>query len=165
VEISLPLTGRVPEPDAQQSIPAVTVERLRILLVDDEPAVLEIMAELLSEDGHEVETVEEAREGLRRFRAGQFDLVITDRAMPEVSGDRLAALIKQLAPTIPVILLTGFGDLMLAEGERPAGVDLVVAKPVALATLREAIVQVTGAPHCNEPAANGHHQPAAGIPM
>ena len=82
------------------------------------------------------------REGLDKFMSGRFDLVVTDRAMPEMGGDELAASIEQLSPDTPVIMLTGFGDLMEAKGEQPAGVDAVVGKPVTLDALAGAIRQV-----------------------
>jgi FixJ family two-component response regulator len=72
--------------------------------------------------------------------------VITDRAMPEVGGDQLAAMVKEKAPAMPVVLLTGFGDLMNAAGEKPDGVDLVVKKPIRLATLREVLAKMTDGP-------------------
>ncbi|MBI1922615.1 response regulator [Candidatus Poribacteria bacterium] len=62
--------------------------------------------------------------------------------MPEMSGDQLAAAIKGIVPTQPIILLTGFGDLMNASGERPAGVDVVVSKPVTLSVFREVLGRI-----------------------
>ena len=71
-----------------------------------------------------------------------FDVVVTDRAMPEMHGDQLAVAIEAVAPQVPVVLLTGFGEFMQDAGERPAGVDCVLAKPVTIATLRAALEQV-----------------------
>ena len=73
----------------------------------------------------------------------RFELVVTDRAMPEMGGDQLAAAIERDRPDIPVIMLTGFGDLMTAKGEQPAGVDALVSKPVTLDKLTQAIRKVT----------------------
>jgi two-component system response regulator HydG len=93
----------------------------------------------LTEDGHTVVTAASAREGLELLGAREFDLVITDRAMPGLSGDQLASLVKKQTPDRPVILLTGFGDFMKAAGEMPEGVDWIVSKPVTISTLRNAI--------------------------
>jgi CheY-like chemotaxis protein len=112
---------------------------LHILVVEDEPLVREVIEVYLREDQHKIETACNGREGLQKYRAGTFDLVLTDRAMPEVNGDVLAAEIKKINPLQPVILLTGFGDLMSGAGEKPEGVDLVVSKPFTLHSLREAI--------------------------
>ena len=64
------------------------------------------------------------------------------RAMPEMRGDQLAASIRTIAPR-PVILLTDFGELMQTMGEVPAGVTLILNKPVTLSELREAVSTVT----------------------
>jgi signal transduction histidine kinase len=146
VAISLPLDRAVsraavtPEPVAlSASAP------LRILVVEDEPLVREVLGVYLAEDRHEVVLAVNGRDGLEKFKSqGPFDLVMTDRAMPEINGDQLAVEIRKLRESQPLILLTGFGDLMSGTGEHPAGVDLVVGKPFTIATLRSAIAQVTG---------------------
>jgi PAS domain S-box-containing protein len=112
-----------------------TPRRLRILVVEDDPLVRMAVTEQLSSQGH---TVQSATNGLE----GLVDLVLTDRAMPEMGGDQLATTIKQISPTKPIIMLTGFGDLMTVKGERPPSVDAVVSKPVTLDTLSAAIRQV-----------------------
>jgi CheY-like chemotaxis protein len=86
-------------------------------------------------------TASNGREGLEKYEGGSFDLVLTDRAMPEVNGDVLAREIKKINPQQPIILLTGFGDLMSGAGEKPEGVDMVVSKPFTLNSLREAIMK------------------------
>lgn len=143
VAVSLPLEKNVRPPALPKVMPAASPS-LRILVVEDEPLVREVIGVYLSEDRHEVTLAENGREGLEKYRAGQFDLVMTDRSMPEMNGDVLAAEIKKLQPTQPVLLLTGFGDIMSGSGEQPAGVDLVVSKPFTLTTLRTAIAKVTG---------------------
>jgi DNA-binding response OmpR family regulator len=113
-------------------------------VVEDEPLIRGALTEYLQVDGHTVETAPDGRAGLARFRAGQFDLVLTDRALPEMSGDQVAVAIRQLAPEVPIIMITGFGDLMNQAGEQPNGIDLVVSKPLTLTALRSAIVRVIG---------------------
>lgn len=140
VTISLPLYKETrlparPEPAQPMSRP------LRILVVEDEPLVREVIEVYLHEDHHIVQTAGNGREDLEKYREGEFDLVMTDRAMPEVNGDVLAAEIKKINPKQPVILLTGFGDLMSGAGEQPEGVDLVVSKPFTLNSLREAVTK------------------------
>jgi signal transduction histidine kinase len=115
----------------------------RVLVVDDEPLVRGVITAYLTCDGHVVEAAVDGRDGLERFRAGKFDLVLTDKAMPEMNGERLSMLIKELAPDMPIILLTGFEDFVNANGEQPKSVDLVLAKPLTLDDLRAAIVKVT----------------------
>ncbi|MBI1923428.1 response regulator [Candidatus Poribacteria bacterium] len=125
---------------ASQQPAGIPLTPLHILVVEDEPLVREVVTEYLTGDGHTVETATNGREGLAKFYAGHFDLVMTDKGMPEMSGDQLAAAVKQVAPNKPVILLTGFGDLMNASGEKPVGVDIIVNKPVTLSGLRKALI-------------------------
>ena len=63
--------------------------------------------------------------------------------MPEMSGDHLADAVKAESPMTPVILMTGFGEIMLAKNEKPATVDLVVPKPITIEALRQAVARVT----------------------
>ena len=143
ISISLPLDkgDKRPEPSRLAS---AAVAPLRILVVEDEPLVREVLGVYLDEDQHNVTTAVNGRDGLEKYQAGEFDLVMTDRAMPEMNGDQLAQEIRKLNPKQPVLLLTGFGDLMAGSGEQPEGVDLVVSKPFTLTTLRNAIAKVLG---------------------
>lgn len=144
VSISLPLERKGKAPEAPK-VPRPVRDSMRILVVEDEPLVREVLGVYLQEDAHHVVLAVNGRMGLEKFRTeGPFDLVMTDRAMPEMNGDQLAVEIKKLNPTQPIVLLTGFGDLMTGAGEQPPGVDLVVSKPFTLATLRSAMSKVTG---------------------
>jgi CheY-like chemotaxis protein len=85
------------------------------------------------------------------FRAAQeagerFALVITDLGMPHVDGRTVARAVKSAAPDVPVILLTGWGQRMLAENDRPPGVDRVLSKPPKLSALRAALAELTAQP-------------------
>ncbi len=116
----------------------------RILLAEDDMMVSEVMVVYLSEDGFDITVTSNGRECVEAFtRAnGAFDLVITDRAMPEMGGDEVALAVKRINPKVPVLLLTGFGELMNSEGEKPEGVDLVVGKPFTMTSLRAALETV-----------------------
>ncbi len=118
---------------------------LRVLVVDDEPLVVEVVSGYLSAVGHEVEVASNGREGLEKFSAGQFQLVVTDLGMPEMTGDQLAAAISRARPGTPVIMLTGWGDQMNAAGARPEGVDLILSKPITLTALVDAVGAVVSA--------------------
>ncbi len=117
---------------------------LNILAVDDQEVLTEIVAEYLAEDLHHVETAFDGGEALAKFRAGPFDLVITDMAMPGMGGEQLAAEVKEMAPQTRVIMLTGYamsGD----GGQSPPNVDLMVDKPVTREALRQAVAAVMAA--------------------
>ncbi len=112
---------------------------LKILVVEDEEHQRQLLTEYLKKDKHQVTTAQNGIEGTQKFYNGWYDLIITDRAMPELNGDGLARNIKAIAPDKPIIMLTGFGDMMKASAEKPAHVDLVISKPVTLARLRQAM--------------------------
>ena len=112
---------------------------LKILVVDDESRVREVITAFLRSEGHTVTTAASGREGIEQFRAQPFDMVVTDRAMPDMSGDQMASLVKQIRPEVPVVLLTGFGALIEVTGSQPKDVDVVLSKPVTLGVLRKTI--------------------------
>ena len=120
----------------------IKTKAMKILVVDDEPMVREVVKEYLLNDGHSVVSISNGIEALEKYREESFDLVLTDKAMPGMSGDKLASAIKQFNPEQPIILLTGFGDMMKAAGEKPEGIDFILSKPVNLTKLREALARV-----------------------
>ncbi|MDA0840387.1 MAG: response regulator [Planctomycetota bacterium] len=123
-----------------ETSPGTTVlPALNILVVEDEPFISDFISHYLSIDGHSCEVASNGKEGLDKFRAGQFDIVLTDRCMPVMNGDALAAAIKKQVPDQPIIMLTGLGDSMEATEEKPPGIDLILSKPVGQAELREAL--------------------------
>jgi signal transduction histidine kinase len=142
--IAIHLPARTEQADAAPEARDDAVCRpLRVLVVEDEAIALEVLVECLTGDGHHVETATNGREGLQRFQAGWFDVVVTDRAMPEMNGIDLALNIKRIAPRKPVIImLTGFGDEMALAAEKPPGVDYVIAKPITLGKLRDVLALV-----------------------
>jgi len=117
---------------------SIDASKLRILVVDDEPAVGDTVKMLLKIDGHEVETTNSSMEALGLFESGRFDLVFTDFAMPGMNGHQLAAAIKAGVPDQPVIMITGHAGTLLPSPD----VDLVIGKPFLLEHLREAIAKV-----------------------
>ena len=115
---------------------------MNILVIDDEEMVRNVIAEYLRADGHRVDIADGPTVGLHKINDGEYDLIITDRAMPDMSGDQLALKAKRIAPHVPILMLTGFGDFMIARGEHPVGVDAVISKPITIDGLREAIAEV-----------------------
>lgn len=91
-----------------------------------------------TDDGHTVGTARDGEDGLQAFIHGEWDVVLTDRVMPHRSGDQLAAEIRKIDPSIPIILVTGFADLTSgAAGKSPFA--SVVRKPFTRESLRAAI--------------------------
>ena len=114
-----------------------TVTRQRILVVDDEPLVCESVRMLLTYEGHHVQTASCGEDALLKHSQAEFDIVITDFAMPGMKGDELSQNLKQRAPSKPVILLTAF-----PPSRQPETVDLILTKPFYLDTLRQGIAKV-----------------------
>jgi len=137
--IHLPATTA--EKEAAKPVTQRLDRTLRVLVVDDQEIICELIAEHLASDGHTTASAADGHEALELFRDGFFDLVITDQSMPMMNGVQLGAAIKAISPETPVVLLTGFGDEMLAIGGHPPGIDLVLGKPVSHADLRRAIFQ------------------------
>lgn len=139
--LSFPLGTETPREEPVPQDQVKKLPALRILLVDDEPLVLAVLKEYLVTDGHEVITATDGKEGYEKLQKEGFDLLITDLAMPEMSGDQLAKASKELYPQLPVLLVTGFADML--EG-KPETIDQVLKKPVALDDLRNAVRALCG---------------------
>src|SRR4029077_292040 len=82
---------------------------LHVLVIDDDETARNLISEYLSLDGHRVDLADGPGAGLRKIPAGRYDLIITDRAMPPMSGDQVALRSKRVAPGVPVLMLTGLG--------------------------------------------------------
>jgi len=127
--------------------PATTLRPLSVLLVDDDPLVLESLRATLGSDGHKVAAADGGQAGIDAFteaqqRGEKFDVVITDLGMPHIDGRRVAAAIKAASASTPVILLTGWGQRLVDDGDIPAHVDHVLNKPPKLRDLRAALAHV-----------------------
>ncbi len=141
------LTLRLPigEAAAQEDAAArkmETIRPLRVLMVDDHIVTQELLKQFLTLAGHRAEVVGTGAEAVHKLQEGAFDLVITDRAIPDMSGDIVAMAAKSVNSPVLVIMLTGFGHVMLAKEQYPAGVDLILPKPVGYKELRYAIADL-----------------------
>jgi CheY-like chemotaxis protein len=111
----------------------------RVLLADDQQEVREMTKLMLGMDGHIVTEAGNGREALDLFTPGRFDLVITDYIMPVMKGDELARNIKRLAPSEPILMITGSAGELGGVG---AFVDAVLNKPFAFEDLRQVVAQL-----------------------
>ncbi|MDD5262643.1 MAG: CHASE sensor domain-containing protein [Methylacidiphilales bacterium] len=144
------LVFSVPETPAGESSPSSSgftmPSRLRLLITDDDPLIIKSLRDTLEMDGHVIVTANGGREGIEAFRKAweaqePFSAIITDLGMPYVDGRQVAAAIKGISPLTPVILLTGWGQRLAAEGDIPPHVDRVLNKPPKLRELREALAE------------------------
>jgi CheY-like chemotaxis protein len=144
--VRLTFAAAVAEAPVQEVTEAEVPTGLRILLVDDDPVLLKSLRDALELDGHNIVTATGGRDGIDTFREAHesnqfFSAVVTDLGMPYIDGRQVANAVKSIAPDAPVILLTGWGQRLQAEGDLPAHVDLVLAKPPRLRELREALAR------------------------
>ena len=118
--------------------------RMRILLVDDDPLILDSIAEVLSFDGHEVAVAANGQAGLACFVAAletdvPFDVVVTDLGMPALNGIQVANAVRARSGTVRIILLTGWGERAREDKDFPTTVNHLLAKPVRIHELRAAL--------------------------
>ncbi len=117
----------------------------RILCIDDEPAIRELLFEMLRHDQHEVELADGGKNGVAAFLAARtqgkpFDVVITDFGMPQMDGREVASAIKAEDAVMPIIMLTGWGAFM--QDEHFKGVSGILSKPPQLEDLRTMLRRV-----------------------
>lgn len=125
----------------------VIPSRQRILIVDDDPLLIKSLRDALESDGHAVIAAHGGQEGINLFQAAEdrkepFAVVITDLGMPYVDGRKVASAVKTTCPSTPVILLTGWGQRIVAEGDVPPDVNRVLSKPPKLRELRAALAEI-----------------------
>jgi CheY-like chemotaxis protein len=140
-----------PEPKLDPDLPPNNGEPcrpLRILCIDDEPDLREVMYDVLELDHHQVTVAAGGMEGLELFRASlqegdPYEVVITDLGMPDLDGRDVARAIKAESPQTPVIMLTGWGALPKADGQPEPAVDAIISKPPRMQELSNLLFQIT----------------------
>jgi DNA-binding NtrC family response regulator len=123
-----------------------TGRRGRILFVDDEEIICETYCNMLLQLGHEVSMRISSVEALKEFKAGpdEFDLVITDQAMPHLTGLDLADQLKKIRSDISIILCTGYSELITPQTAYDFGIDKILIKPVGIWQMREVVDSALG---------------------
>jgi len=145
-EIWLPTAGEAAEPAIE------TVRELprgggqTVMIVDDERVLVALAEEMLAELGYEPVGFDSSSTAVQAFRAEpqRFDLILTDEAMPDLIGTELAREIRRLQPTVPVILMSGYGGAQLTERAASIGVREVLRKPLRRSDLAESLARVLG---------------------
>jgi signal transduction histidine kinase/CheY-like chemotaxis protein/HAMP domain-containing protein len=145
IRLYFPLPAKV-SATADEAGEAAAPPPMRILCIDDEPLLRELMKNLLESDGHTVEVADSGQSGIDAFRAARqhraFDVIITDLGMPFLDGRQVARILKTESPATPVLMLTGWGTFMKADGDLPAHVDGILSKPPRSKELREILVRL-----------------------
>ncbi|WP_129633506.1 GAF domain-containing protein [Candidatus Oscillochloris fontis] len=115
------------------------VQPITILVVEDDPAVRRVIAQILRRVGHTVVEVETGSQALDLLHTQKFDLLCSDLGMPEMSGWDLVVRARALQPQLITIMITGWGEQISADVARQRGVDALVAKPVDAGRLRQLV--------------------------
>lgn len=115
-----------------------------ILVVDNEPALMELTQQLLTALGYTVSGFTNPQDALQAVQQDpqRFSAIVTDESMPEMTGTQLAAQVRQLAPQLPILLVSGYGGALLAQRALAQGVSRVLAKPVRRAELSQALAEL-----------------------
>ena len=117
------------------------MDKKRILVADDEPAVLAVNGKMIERLGHEVEMHQEGMKAFESFMADpdRIDLVVADIRMPRMSGNALADRIHEVRPDTPVILCSGDGEFGGLGNHAPENVRSILSKPVRFKELETAV--------------------------
>jgi diguanylate cyclase (GGDEF)-like protein/PAS domain S-box-containing protein len=133
--------------------PSTEVPRLRVLAVDDEPAMGNMIRRVLRPRGHSVVTATSGEEALERLADESFDVLISDVGMgPGMNGWELVERLRQSWPEMHVVLATGWGAAIDSSEARAKGVDAVIAKPYRPGDLEELLDKLTRQPRRQEAA-------------
>jgi PAS domain S-box-containing protein len=143
-EIWLPVSGEIAAPpvEAEQLLPRGNGQI--ILIVDDERPLVALAEEITAQLGYEPVGFDSSTAARAAFRANpdRFDAVLTDEAMPELTGTDLVQEVRKLRPAIPIILMTGYGGGKLMTQAADSGINQVLRKPLRRRDLAESLARV-----------------------
>lgn len=131
-----------PSPLEVAAVSETVAGPIRLLVVDDEDFVRDLLQDILEGELCEVEVAEDGTQALALFRERAFDGVFTDVGMPGMSGWELAREIRQINKQIPIGIITGWGEIVGSTEQRAAGVDWVVAKPFTADRIVELVREI-----------------------
>jgi two-component system response regulator (stage 0 sporulation protein F) len=115
----------------------------KILVVDDEAPVRELLCDILEDEGVEVTLAANGAEALARFELGKFDAVLTDIGMPGMNGWELLRHIGERDGRVPLAVITGWGELVSTHEKKAARVEWVLTKPFAMSQICEIAQEIT----------------------
>jgi signal transduction histidine kinase/CheY-like chemotaxis protein len=146
--ISLALPEAHPRPTGARTLPAPSARQPartgQILVIEDEEHLRWMLVDALVNAGHAAKSAANGLDGLALFQQDTFDVVITDLSMPERSGLDVARAVKQLNSRVPVIMITGWGDVVSPERIGDSGVDLMLNKPFKMDRVLGVVEQALG---------------------
>jgi len=146
-ELFFPIVEKEPEPVLDEKDIIETGRLEMVLLVDDEPLILEMMSKILKWLGYKVTTVQDSQKALEIFKTTpqKFDLVITDMTMPGMSGIGLIKKIVEIKPEQPIIICTGYNESIYGKTAENLSIAALIMKPVRINILaREVKMALSG---------------------
>ncbi len=145
--IRLPIPEREQAPRARDTEPDLNLPSVTssVLVVEDEESVRRYLSAGLEQLGYQSQTASSAEAALDVLAARRFDIVLTDLGLPGMSGADFAKTVQERAPGTPVVLLTGWGEQIQSENRQLDGVTQVLAKPVTIKTLANALAKTLAA--------------------
>lgn len=128
----------------------------RILVVDDEQVVLQLVSKMLASLGYEVTTFSTSSDALEALllSPSAWDLVITDQTMPKMDGIEVLKTVRRIRSDLPVVIMTGHSDKLNLDADGGVGADAVLRKPFRLDVLANVVLQVLRRPASTRPAAD-----------
>ena len=138
-----PIYEKIPKKNSKKATSPVQ-GKASVLFVDDEPMLVDIGKMMLEKLGYKVVATNSPLTGLKTIEEepDRFDLIITDMTMPDMHGTQLALKIKEINPDIPIILATGFTNIVQAQKANPSGIDAVLPKPITMNSLSQTVHQL-----------------------
>jgi len=115
------------------------IPKQRVFFVDDEPKIRELVGETLKQEGFRISCFAGADDCLKKLCTDRCDLLITDVKLPGMSGLELLAEVKRFFPSLPVVVITGYGDIPMAVRAMRAGAIDFIEKPLDKQTLLSAV--------------------------
>jgi len=130
--IKLPKVKETCESEEPEVVADIANATAKILLIDDEAPILQLISEILEEKGHKTVCAHSGSEGIQRAQQEEFDIVVTDLVMPDLSGWQVAQAIKKNRAKTVVILATGWGTQLDRDRLFRSDIDLLLPKPSKL---------------------------------
>jgi CheY-like chemotaxis protein len=123
---------------------------VRVLVIDDDEDVRGLIAEILTSAGHLVTDTSSGIEAIEIFKKNDFDLILTDLEMPEMSGWEIARLIKKLSPDSMIVLITGWGETIDSAQLREGGIHTIINKPFRVDQILSLVGEAKAAMRCRQ---------------
>src|SRR5580765_2130003 len=120
---------------------------LDVLAVDDEPAVLDLLGDIIETLGHRVTRYASASAALAAVQPGRYDLVLTDLGMPGMSGWEFSRALRAVDPNVPLAWITGWGEELVGDASRRDGADAIVAKPFTIEDVKKLLALAAARRH------------------